>query len=154
MMQSKKCCQNCRAAVTNWERWTLMIAQLKTCVVIWLHRDRWKLLSGMRWKYQRIRLTFVLPAMICCCCILVLGILRLARPFWSCSTFFDYLNSVLPPLVERTSEDLDGILDVFVKCVVTQSRGPSNPSFGTGNSHFGPLVFQKRFVLCTVINQF
>ena len=52
---------------------------LKTCGVKWLHR--WKLLSGMRWKYQRIRLTFVLPAMICCCCILVLGILRLARSF-------------------------------------------------------------------------
>ena len=47
------------------------------CIVIWLHR--WKLLSGMRWKYQRIRLTFVLPAMICCCCILVLRILRLAH---------------------------------------------------------------------------
>ena len=63
---------------------------LKACVVIWLHR--WKLLSGMRWnKYQQIRLTFVLPAMICCCCILVLRILRLARSFWSCSSFFDYL---------------------------------------------------------------
>ena len=35
---------------------------------------------GMRWKYQRIRLKFVLPAMICCCCILVLGILRLPTP--------------------------------------------------------------------------
>ena len=80
---------------------------LKTCVVKWLHR--WKLLSGMRWKYQCIRLTFVLPAMRCCCCILVLGILRLARS-WSCSTFFDYLNSVLHPLVERTSENLDGML--------------------------------------------
>ena len=92
----------------NWERWTLTITQLKICVVIWLHW--WKLFSIMRWKYQRIRLTFVLPAMICCCCILVLGILRLARSFWSCSTFFDYLNSVLHPLVERTSEDLDGML--------------------------------------------
>ena len=39
---------------------------------------------------------------------------------------FDCLNSVLHPLVERTSEDLDGMLDIFVKCVVTQSRGPSN----------------------------
>ena len=27
---------------------------------------------------------------------------------------FDCLNSVLHPLVERTSEDLDGMLDVFV----------------------------------------
>ena len=61
---------------------------------------------------------------------------------------FDCLNSVLHPLVERTSEDLDGMLDVFVKCVVTRSRGPSNPSFGTGNPHFGPPVFRKRFVLC------
>ena len=85
---------------------------LKTCGhgVKWLHW--WKLLSGMRWKYQRIRLTFVLPAKICCCCILVLGILRLACSFWSCSTFFDYLNSVLHPLVERTSEDLDAGLSV------------------------------------------
>ena len=56
---------------------------------------------------------------------------------------FDYLNSVLRPLVERTSEDLDGMLDVFV----TRSRGPSNLSFGTGNPHFGPPVFRERFVL-------
>ena len=34
---------------------------------------------------------------------------------------FDCLNSVLHPLVERTSEDLDGMLDVFVKCVITRS---------------------------------
>ena len=36
---------------------------------------------------------------------------------------FDCLNSVLHdhPLVERTSEDLDGMLDVFVKCAVTRS---------------------------------
>ena len=31
---------------------------------------------------------------------------------------------MLHPLVERTSEDLDGMLDGFVKCVVTRSRGP------------------------------
>ena len=64
--------------------------------------------------YQR--LTFVPPAMICCCCILVLVILSLAHSFSSCSTFFDCLNlnSVLHPLVERTSEDyLDGMLDVL-----------------------------------------
>ena len=36
------------------------------------------------------------------------------------------------------------------QCVVTQSRGPSNPSFGTGNPHFGPPVFRKRFVLWSV----
>ena len=61
---------------------------------------------------------------------------------------FDWLKAVLHPLVERTSEDLDGMIDVFVsQCVVTRSRGPSNPAFGTGNPHFGPPVFRKRFVL-------
>ena len=60
---------------------------------------------------------------------------------------FFYLSSVLHPLVERTSEDLDGMIDVCCECVVTRSRGPSNPSFGTGNPHFGPPVFRKRFVL-------
>ena len=56
--------------------------------------------------------------------------------------------SASPAIVERTSEDLDGMLDVFVKRVVTRSRGPSNPSFGTGNPHFGPPVFRK--CTCTV----
>ena len=128
---------------TTRQKKLTMQSQLKTCGVIWLHR--WKLLCGIRWKYQHIRLTFILPAMTCCCCILVLGILRLARSFLSCSTFFAYLTSVLHPLVKRTLED--GMLDVFVKYIITTSRGPSNPSFGTGNPRFGPPVFRKRFVL-------
>ena len=132
-MQSKNCCQNCLAAVMNCKQWALMIAQLKA--VKWLHR--WKLLSSIRWKFQRRRLTFLLPAMKCCCCILVLVILR-----------FDCLTAVIHLLVERTSEDFDGMIDVYWKYVITQSQAPSNPPFGTRKSEFWMLVFWKRFLLC------
>ena len=145
-MQSKNCCQNCLAALMNWEGWTLPIAQLKTCAVIWLHK--WKLLSGMRWKYHCIRLTFILQAMICCCCILVLGILRLACSFWSCSTFFDYLNSVLHPLVERTSEDLDGMLDVFCKMCHHSITRPLQSVFRNRKPAFQTPGFPEK--ICTV----
>ena len=39
----------------------------------------------------------------------------------------------------------DGMIGIFCKRVVTQSQGPSNPSFGTRNRHltFGPRFFGK-----------
>ena len=72
----------------------------------------------MRWKYQRIRLTCTTSHDML---LLYSGSrdIEVGLLLLKLQHIFDSLNSMLHPLVERTLEDLDGMLDVFVKCVVT-----------------------------------